>query len=311
MDNQSAAADAYQWMFGDGQTSTETNPSHTYAAFGTYTITLIATNECGNDTMTIVIVLSTIPNASFSYDSHTGCAPMTVHFIDQSQNDPISWLWTFTGGEPASSTEQNPVVVYNTPGTFSVSLNVENAQGADAMVLMDLINVAGMPDASFQHDLIGNFVTLFYPGTDYDSLSWSFGDGRTDESLNPTVEYISSGQYEISLTIFNACGSDTKSIIVNVTGTATDEPEINQSQWQIRPNPFGDQFIIYGQPLTEGSLTINIFDLHGKLLSTQEWNHSAGPSTRNINAAQWPSGMIMVQLQDRDSRVVLRGVHME
>ena len=45
-------ADTYEWMFGDGNTSTDENPNHTYTDVGTYTVTLIATNECGSDTFT-------------------------------------------------------------------------------------------------------------------------------------------------------------------------------------------------------------------------------------------------------------------
>ncbi len=311
MENQSTGSDSYLWLFGDGQTSTEINPSHTYSAFGTYTISLISMNECGNDTMSIVIVLSTVPNAFFSYDIHSGCVPMTVHFIDQSQNNPTSWLWSFDGGEPLSSTLQNPVVVYNTPGDYTVSLRVENTQGSDVLTLMDLINVAGTPDATFTHEVNGNFVSLFYQGIDYDSLRWDFGDSRTDNSLNPTVEYTTSGQYEISLTIYNACGTDTKSVIVDIKGTATDDPSINESHWQIRPNPFGDKFAIYGEPLKDGKIIITLLDVHGRMISKEEWSHSSGPSTKKLSSDHLPSGIILVHLQDGSSRVVLRGVHQD
>jgi PKD repeat protein len=236
---------------------------------------------------------------------------MTVQFFDQSQNNPTSWLWTFDGGDPISSTVQNPVVVYNTSGDYTVSLRVENSEGADVLVLIELINVAGTPDSTFDHNVNGDLVTLFYPGIDYDSLRWDFGDGRTDVSLNPTVEYTSSGQYVISLTIYNACGTDTKSVVVNIQGTSTSDPSDNQSHWQLRPNPFEDKFMIYGEPLKEGKTLITLFDIHGKMISREEWNHSAGPSTREIISDQLPAGMILVQLQDGDSSVTLRGVHQD
>ncbi|HZV68355.1 MAG TPA: PKD domain-containing protein [Saprospiraceae bacterium] len=309
LENQSIGGTTYFWDFGDGNTSTEANPSHTYAEFGTYTITLTSTNACSEDIATLIIELSTVPNAFFSYDAHSGCAPMTVQFFDQSQNDPTAWLWTFTGGNPESSTLQNPIVSYDVAGDYTVSLRVENSQGADVLVLMDLINVAGIPDANFDHTVNGNFVTLFYPGIDYDSIRWDLGDGRTDVSLNPTVEYFASGQYIISLMVFNACGIDTQSVTVNIEITATHDPLENESKWQIRPNPFGDKFAIYGEPLKNGSMTISLLDVSGKLISRQEWNYSSGPSTIELRGDQLPSGIIFVQLQDGTSPVTLKAVH--
>ncbi|MEP6795458.1 MAG: PKD domain-containing protein [Saprospiraceae bacterium] len=308
-ENQSTGGDTYLWLFGDGQTSTETNPTHTYSSFGTYTISLISTNDCNEDTMTIEIVLSTIPNAFFSYDLHSGCAPMNVQFFDQSQNNPTAWLWTFDGGDPATSPQQNPVVTYNVPGNYTVTLRVENSQGADVLILMDLINVAGAPDATFDHVVNGNLVTLFYPGMDYDSIRWDFGDGRTDTSLNPTVDYSNSAQYIISLVVYNACGVDTQSVTVNIEGSATNDPSQNESHWQIRPNPFGDKFAIYGEPLKNGSMIISLLDINGKLISKQDWNYSSGSSIIDLRADQLPSGIILVQLQDGNAPVILKAVH--
>jgi PKD repeat protein len=74
----SSGADSYFWSFGDGGTSTDPDPVHNYGALGTYIVTLIATNTCGNDTFDIVIELSTVPNAFFGYSEHTGCATFEV-----------------------------------------------------------------------------------------------------------------------------------------------------------------------------------------------------------------------------------------
>ncbi|MEP6645659.1 MAG: PKD domain-containing protein [Saprospiraceae bacterium] len=311
MENQSTGADTYLWLFGDGNTSTEISPTHTYDSFGTYTISLISTNNCGDDTMSIVIVLSTVPNAAFNYDVHSGCAPMAVQFFDQSQNGPTSWLWTFTGGSPETSTLQNPIVTYNTPGNYTVSLRVENGQGADVLILMDLINVAGTPDATFDHTVNGDFVTLFYPGIDYDSIRWDFGDGRTDTSLNPTVQYDASGQYLITLTVFNACGIDTESVLVTIESSSTNNPTENTSNWQIRPNPFKEKFTLYGEPHESGSMRIALLDVNGKFISVQNWNYSAGSSSLELSADELPSGVIFVQLQDGVAPIVLKAVHLQ
>jgi PKD repeat protein len=308
--NQSTDGDTYIWLFGDSNSSTEESPSHTYADFGIYDVILIATNECGNDTMEIIIELSTVPNAFFSFSGHTGCAPFEVQFVDQSQNNPTSWSWTFEGGNPGTSNLQNPLVSYATPGDYFVSLQVQNGQGSDVLVLDDVIHVAGTPDATFSHSQNENIISLEYPGLDYDSLKWSFGDGRTDNSLNPTVEYHVSGSYLIQLIVYNACGTDTADITVEIIISGTSDPAHLEGNWQIRPNPFHDLLLIHGEPATEGTLQIILRDIQGRVLMVDEWNHLAGSSSKEIHSGHLPSGMILVELKNASARTVLKAVHL-
>jgi len=71
------------------------------------------------------------PVTNFTVDIKEGAAPLEVQFIDLSINDPTSWSWTFTGGTPSTSASQNPVVVYNNPGTYAVTLTATNISGND------------------------------------------------------------------------------------------------------------------------------------------------------------------------------------
>jgi len=75
---------------------------------------------------------SMAPIANFVADKVNICAGMTVNFTDQSTFGPTSWNWVFQSGSPANSTAQNPSVVYNTPGTYSVQLTATNSNGSDA-----------------------------------------------------------------------------------------------------------------------------------------------------------------------------------
>ena len=169
--------------------------------------------------------------------------------------------------------------------------------------------LAGAPDAAFNISQSENVVALEYLGIDYDSLHWSFGDGRTDKSPNPTIFYTATGQYLISLVVYNACGTDTSSVLVTVTTVSTNNPSITTASWQIRPNPFKDILTIFGQPLVDGTITITLLDVHGKLISTEKWIHSSGQVLKEINADHLPSGVVLVLIQDEDSRVVLKAVH--
>ena len=81
------------------------------------------------------------PSADFMADNTTAEVGSTVSFTDLSTNMPTSWSWTFNGGTPATSTVQNPRVVYNAPGTYAVSLTVTNAQGTDTETKAGYITV--------------------------------------------------------------------------------------------------------------------------------------------------------------------------
>jgi PKD repeat protein len=124
----------WDWSFGDGGTSTEANPVYTYNTAGTYTVSLTVTNPIDSDTHTktdyIIVNPNTNPPASdFVADQTTVTIGTTVNFTDLSANFPTSWEWTFDGGDIASSTDQNPSVVYNTPGTYTVELTASNGYG--------------------------------------------------------------------------------------------------------------------------------------------------------------------------------------
>jgi PKD repeat protein len=77
--------------------------------------------------------LSLPPVADFTVDIKTGNAPLQVKFLDLSANNPTSWLWTFAGGTPATSAQQNPVISYNSPGTYKVTLKATNNKGSNTI----------------------------------------------------------------------------------------------------------------------------------------------------------------------------------
>lgn len=81
------------------------------------------------------------PVADFTASATTICVGDSVTFYDQSSNNPVSWYWSFPGGTPSSSTQQNPTVTYNTIGTFDVSLTVTNSTGSDTETKVGYITV--------------------------------------------------------------------------------------------------------------------------------------------------------------------------
>jgi PKD repeat protein len=141
----STNATAWSWDFGDGATSTQQNPSHTYTYIGSYTVSLTVSNAYGSDTETKPDFINAYgivpPVANFTASATSVQVGGSVTFTDQSINNPTSWSWTFEGGTPSTSTAKNPTVTYNTAGTYDVTLVATNAQGSDTEAKTDYITV--------------------------------------------------------------------------------------------------------------------------------------------------------------------------
>ena len=205
--NSSAGADSFSWNFGDGNSSTSANPVHTYANDGTYTVTLSATNGCGTETTTQTVTISSQPTALFTVGQTSGCAPFTVTFTNQSSANSTGFAWSFPGGSPATSTEMNPTVTYATAGSYDVSLTVTNAAGSDEQMQTNLIDVGSAPSPDFTAQVNDQTVQFTYTGTAATSYAWTFGDGNTATGPNPSHTYATDGNYVVTVTATNECGS--------------------------------------------------------------------------------------------------------
>ena len=124
---------AWKWDFGDGTSSTEKNPTHTYSKTGTYTVKLTATNEAGSSTKNKanyikVTIGSKAPVADFWGTPISGKAPLKVTFKETSKGSPTAWKWDF--GDGTYSTEKNPTHTYSKTGTYTVKLTATNTAGS-------------------------------------------------------------------------------------------------------------------------------------------------------------------------------------
>ena len=163
------------------------------------------------------------PVADFSASATTVAEGAIVNFTDQSTNVPTSWAWTFTGGNPSSSTAQNPSVQYDNAGTYTVELTATNDGGSDTETKTDYITVMRIPVADFTSDVTvineGENVQFTDQSTDAASWSWSFSGGTPSSSTaqNPSVTYNTAGTYTVELTATNTVGSDTETKTAYIT----------------------------------------------------------------------------------------------
>jgi len=136
------AITAWEWDFGDGTTSGEQNPLHTYAEPGLYTVSLTITDESGaqsTETKEEFIAVDTAPalQAEFMADTLYGSTKTLVRFQDQSSGDITSWHWDF--GDGVTSAERNPQHAFRSTGTFTVTLTVTGPSGSDTRVKEDYV----------------------------------------------------------------------------------------------------------------------------------------------------------------------------
>jgi len=157
-------------------------------------------------------------NAAFTADDTEICTSSTVTFTDNSTGSPTSWSWSFPGGSPSSYNGQNPPPVsYSSAGTYNVSLTVSDGTDNDTETKLNYITVknviadfTGFPTTV----VVGNSVT-FTDNSDCSPVSWSWSfPGGSPSSFNgqnpPAITYNTEGTYNVSLTVTNGAGNDTK-----------------------------------------------------------------------------------------------------
>lgn len=296
----------YSWDFGDGQTSTENSPSHTYTSGGTYTVTLTATNDCGNST-TIQTVDITVLSADFTSNTQTGCIPATISFSDMSAGNPTSYSWTFQGGNPATSTSANPVVTYNTPGVYTVSLVVNSSTENSNITKTDFLIIDAVPTAAFSASTPQNNTITFSNETQYSntapSYSWDFGDSETSNLESPSHTYAVDGSYSVQLTATNVCGNSNSTKTVDIISVSTDEIT-DLSEITIFPNPNQGQFTLRISGDYFGKYETVLLNNLGQILSKGMIHKSGDVVESQFNLSSLPSGTYWVSLASERGRQV-------
>lgn len=207
------AGTTYEWNI-PGQVSGITTPNltHNFTAAGSYDVQLIVSNPNGcSDTLTRVgAVVIGNQNAIFSANDSTICTGQSVNFFDLSSGNPTSWSWTFEGH--GTSSNENPSVVFNTVGTWDVTLNVSYPGGCTGSITMpNFITVLPKPVNSYT---VSNttgcqtpFTTTFTStATNTTSTTWSFPGGTpsTYTGNGPVnVTYNSFGNYNVTMNSTN------------------------------------------------------------------------------------------------------------
>jgi gliding motility-associated-like protein len=203
----------YNWDFGDGVTSTNYSPSHTYTRAGTYTAKLSVTNAvtgCSSQFTQVIIVrdFNTAFNFNSAYITSQSCPPVLVRFNNTSVNY-IRVDWDFGDGIRVDNVNY-PSHIYEKPGKYIITLYGYGPNGLTGTHKDSIVIEA--PKATLQADdlegCIGNMVTLFAKADSTKSYVWDFGDGHVVTTTDTFFahQYTVPGIYTPKLLVKNSDG---------------------------------------------------------------------------------------------------------
>ena len=202
----------YAWYYGDGNTGTGVIDSNVYSSAGTYTITLIVTDACGQtDTVTQNVnptVLCPAPSAAFSQS-----AALLVLSYDASTSTGTSLTYAWDFGDGNTGVGVTGTHNYNADGAYDITLIVTDVCGQSDTTLQS-ITVCDLLIAGFTFSQSALDVTFDGSTSSAGALTytWDFGDGNSDTGVVFTHTYATSGTYSVDLTITNICG---QSVTIN------------------------------------------------------------------------------------------------
>jgi gliding motility-associated-like protein len=221
------ANDANNWLWIPGnQTTQSITVSETLA--GVYTYTLTASSDyCIDKQVSASFEVFPQPSAIFAFNpADDACTGEEIQFTYS--DDPTGKLFQWNFGDGATSALPNPVHTYTNDGTFTVSLNVDQYICSDASNMSVVVNP--LPTASFNASntegclpvvvQFNNSSQDITPSTTYE---WSFGDGITSTTQNPSHEYTNAGNYSVSLKVTNTARCFSSVVQTNLV--------------QVNPNP--------------------------------------------------------------------------
>jgi len=220
-------ARSYEWDFGDGNNSTDSIAVHTFDTAGVFDVSLTVSDSCGSLTTNKQIITTVCPNVSFELTDTTGCAPLTVSFIDLSSGPDPSYImypdssdWWFGDGS-SSMNNPNPTHTYNNAGSYTVVLRVVGEGGTSKDSLIEFVNVFDVTTADFtvigdtiacKNDYLQHQVKFVNQTTgNIDTVKWNFGDGTFLVTTDTEVvhAYITPGKYSVTMTAYGTCGEAT------------------------------------------------------------------------------------------------------
>ncbi|HBF87746.1 MAG TPA: hypothetical protein DDX39_03805 [Bacteroidales bacterium] len=212
---------------------------------------------------------------NFEADNNSPCTNELIHFSNLSIN-ASSFLWTFEGGNLATSTDENPTVFYSNSGTYNVKLVAFGSNGSDSLLLDNYITVNQTPTASFMVNVNEGTKPLLVLFTNTsenaNNYYWDFGNGTISTDINPYETYAYTGYFSVMLVVENSFCVDTlirPNFIYVQDSTLTINTSNNDNSFvKAYPNPFTDEIQIMYFLDKKSFVKIEAYDVLGNLITS-------------------------------------------
>ncbi len=283
---------ANKWYFGDGDSSTSANPTHTYTSGGIFIVTLRATNTCDSSDSSIPIKFAWL---NFYNSPAAACINQKVTYFDSSDNNVSTWQWTFNGAVPPSATGKGPhTVSYTAAGNKSATLNITvsgSPSPNQTYTRNNIVNVSSdtFTKASFNFSYYGNNIVGFI-NTSAGSMvgyKWYFGDGDSSTMKNPIHQYTDANNKIVRLEVRGNCG--TMDTTIQLRNFTTVHPVNGISIFSVYPNP-SDQYLLIQSGVLK-DISLEIMDATGKLVMTKTVK-----TGERISTEAFPDGLYFVKV---------------
>lgn len=240
--------------------------------------------------------------AGFSASVQDGCVGDAIQFNDISTGTITDYDWTFAGGNPSTSNLQNPSVIYNSTGTYDVSLTITDDFGTATEMKSEYIEINDLPTSDFDYTIDNGTIQIVDNSLNADFYFWDFGDGMTAQTVGDVAHtFDTSGTYTIILIASNNCGLDTFETTINITITNLENLN-EQEEVSIFPNPTNDFLRInFGKKRNDAS-TIHFINSLGQIIFSKKIENT----TEEINVSNFPKGIYFVKIMDGKSEFVKR-----
>ena len=294
----------FKWDFGDGEflELQGSSPIHEYENSGTYNVTLTVENICGTNTVIkeVIVNVSQPLTANFESNAIFGCSSVSVEYRNSSSGNSTDWEWIFEGGNPATSTDENPIVTYDNEGKFDVSLKVSNNLFSDELLKEDYFNAFTTPVANFNISSINNYEYEFNSLTSNEngeSFFWDFGDGNISSEESPTHKYISTGDFQVILSVTNECGTSTNIDVITIVATSTIEFNNDGNSTLLIPNPNSGLFEVKFINDIYKNINVEIYNSSGERV---DFKMMQDDNKISLNCNSLPSGLYVLKLYEKE-----------
>lgn len=267
-----AVGNSYQWNFGDGSSGNGQFTTHSYSNLGTFTITCIVGNSCGNSS-TGTANIQVVSNVPFGQDlgifnwPPSACPETEIYFSGPS--DMAYYIWDFGDGTPADTLWTNELMhSFSATGIYNVSLTILNYCGNDTTLYSTVSIENNLPfNGWFDMNINpspacpGSPVVFDAWSNEAVSFSWDFGDGSSSPFSAASHTYQNAGIYNASLTMVNSCGSDTVVYVdVDINNSVLPDPDDYQYGVLTDTACSGDSVVFFISPAGSGTYMWNFGD---------------------------------------------------